>query len=577
MRQRGYTLIELILAVSAASLLLVGLVGLFGRVIEMSRETNREQIWLADDLTAYGTLDRMARLLEKSQPSSMVSEQAVSGGWVVPGTTSFTPDRIRFKVLPTSSDGVSYQKDTTFFCCSGSVGYNETGYEFRYNGAGYVEEIVTWWDQIPMGGSSATRRLTFANRPGVTIDTATHGTSWHFIKYAGEWLTDGSGLDTIPRSGWSNDGFTLPNGSTAIGNWYAGASGVRLQVRLNFPDRPSKTYTRYVSLPKPGINRLYDRYFDNKYLTAAAGLNYDSAVGSRYYSIGGYYPGYGYVGDIDRYNVASNSWSSDVHTLPVHWVGVGWDNRRGYAAATAYGNRIFVAGGINQNILSTNWFDVLNVSTGAWTVTEGLSSSTYAHALASDGTYVYIVGGSNGNTIINRYTISTGAWAYFTFSACCTGPGKYPSAAMVHGDLYIFGGLNAPRQVIKFETSNNTASYYATLPYDHRHGFAAPAWGGWSDEAVFLFSGAQGQRIQVFDDETDQRYWDSCYYFTCCPLTCIGAWVQPPISLAKTHLDDHTGWMAGAVVDDRFGRVVYMPNEAANYKTFGIDLIPPYF
>jgi len=140
-----------------------------------------------------------------------------------------------------------------------------------------------------------------------------------------------------------------------------------------------------------------------------------------------------YVGNVERYDIDTNTWST-VAPLP---------SPRSDLAAVAHGGKVFVFGGCTGTASApsvTNEVDMYDPDTNTWTILAPMPTQRASLVAGHKGNLVYAIGGTNGVSALNVnevYDFSANSWSTNT---------PMPTArqeAGVHshgGTVYVVGG-----------------------------------------------------------------------------------------------------------------------------------------
>lgn len=157
------------------------------------------------------------------------------------------------------------------------------------------------------------------------------------------------------------------------------------------------------------------------------------SIGNKAYVIGGVDSNGNILDTVEEYNSDTNTWTAK-QSLPIPLVTSGIAvNNIGYV----------VAGETIGNQTVGNAYSY-NSTTDTWTAITDKLTPTYGHALASDGTNIYAMGGinQNGDTIgLNEaYDIATNTWSEKDDMLV---PRSFLSSFFTNGSIYAVGGLNS--------------------------------------------------------------------------------------------------------------------------------------
>lgn len=112
-------------------------------------------------------------------------------------------------------------------------------------------------------------------------------------------------------------------------------------------------------------------------------------------------------------------------------------------------SRFFVLGGRLQGgpYLNQTIELVTGIGSSSWTSYPSFSAGRYGHGAASVGGRIYIMGGFNGSSYLNRLDVFdplSGAWAS---GPDMPEPLSFPAVANVGGLIFVFGGFNGTSKV----------------------------------------------------------------------------------------------------------------------------------
>lgn len=157
------------------------------------------------------------------------------------------------------------------------------------------------------------------------------------------------------------------------------------------------------------------------------------SIGNKAYVIGGVDSNGNILDTVEEYDSDTNTWTAK-QSLPIPLVTSGIAvNNIGYV----------VAGETTGNQTVGNAYSY-NSTTDTWTAITDKLTPTYGHALASDGTNIYAMGGinQNGDTIgLNEaYDIATNTWSEKDDMLV---PRSFLSSFFTNDSIYAVGGLNS--------------------------------------------------------------------------------------------------------------------------------------
>ena len=157
------------------------------------------------------------------------------------------------------------------------------------------------------------------------------------------------------------------------------------------------------------------------------------SIGNKAYVIGGVDSNGNILDTVEEYDSDTNTWTTK-NSLPIPLVTSGIAvNNIGYV----------IAGETTGNQTVGNAYSY-NATTDTWAAITDKLTPTYGHALASDGTNIYAMGGinQNGDTIgLNEaYDIATNTWSEKDDMLV---PRSFLSSFFTNGSIYAVGGLNS--------------------------------------------------------------------------------------------------------------------------------------
>ena len=152
----------------------------------------------------------------------------------------------------------------------------------------------------------------------------------------------------------------------------------------------------------------------------------------------------------------------DRAVLPAH--GVANTGRYGMCSGNcAIGSKIYVIGGINQNLATTDWNDIYDSDTDTWTSGAVYPiSSIRAGAAGVVNGLLYVTGGivSGSDAQCRSYTPGTDSWAVIASMPAA----RTLHATAVHGGyLYVFGGSGSAT-VYRYDPGADTWATMTAMP-----------------------------------------------------------------------------------------------------------------
>lgn len=218
------------------------------------------------------------------------------------------------------------------------------------------------------------------------------------------------------------------------------AYGMRIYVVGGYPDISIPTYAVTSTLIYDSITNVWSNGAPIPVGPDGIGTAAQAAYNGKIYVIGGD------DGDANsnatnyEYTIASNSWTLRA-PMPTA--------RENNVAITLNG-KIYVAGGAqgsDPNYTAMNTFEVYDPAANTWSALAPMQTARVSPGIATDGTYVYVYGGTDslGATFSSlasaeRYDPATNSWSYVDTMAQSTGG---MAAAYAAGRIYSAGGLNS--------------------------------------------------------------------------------------------------------------------------------------
>ncbi len=181
-------------------------------------------------------------------------------------------------------------------------------------------------------------------------------------------------------------------------------------------------------------------------------------------------------------------------------------SRRGRVSAAIVNNKIYVCGGSDgQKELNTGeYFDLKSMD--KWLPIKDLSTPVAHGAMCSDESYIYLIGGCEGDKCKNdcyRYDPENNIWSTLSPMNC-----ERSQAAVVYfnSKIYVFGGYTCNRCLSSCEILNlstNEWSIGPTMRENHR-GCGAVLY----ENKIFIIGGSNGvtslTSIEIFDPITNE-------------------------------------------------------------------------
>ena len=163
---------------------------------------------------------------------------------------------------------------------------------------------------------------------------------------------------------------------------------------------------------------------------------------------------------VEVYNPGTNTWNS---VAPMS------TNRYGLAAVAVANGNIFAIGGVNNNNLSPNYLNTVEVyipGTNTWGAVAPMSTARFGLAAAVDASgNIYAIGGYDGAANLSTMELySSGTW--FSAAPMPTARRELAAAVDANGKIYAIGGFNgaALNTVEVYNPATNTWSTAAPMP-----------------------------------------------------------------------------------------------------------------
>lgn len=250
---------------------------------------------------------------------------------------------------------------------------------------------------------------------------------------------------------------------------------------------------------------IYDINTNSWSTTELSAARYNMAVvsaGNKIFFAGGTEDGwwdYGSIySNVDIYDAAANTWS--VAHL---------SEARGWLTASAVGNKIFFAGGTNNNRVHTSRVDIYDVNTNSWS-TASLSESRSVLSSETVNNKIYFAGGLRGDGVFNAisatvdiYDNNTGSWSVSSMSEP-----KFDLKSISVGDkIFWAGGATGTGtgshqsdkvQIIDATTQNSVSgSLFQPNSWDSHEQKAVV-----KDNKIIFFTGSSGNMFDIYDITT---------------------------------------------------------------------------
>lgn len=212
-----------------------------------------------------------------------------------------------------------------------------------------------------------------------------------------------------------------------------------------------------------------------------------AAANGRLYVLGGYSGNsFAATARVFEFNFAANSWSEKM-AMPA---------ARGAGVAVAYGEKIYVIGGVSSSGTVINTAQVFDPLANNWQTLASMPTPREHLAAAVIDSLIYVIGGRNfsaiGNTArLEAYSPATNRW--YTLASMPTARGGLAAAAL-HGKLYVFGGEipGVFDDVEEYDPRSNTWRSLPPMPAP-RHGVGAVTVG----DTIFIIGGALQEGLGV--------------------------------------------------------------------------------
>jgi hypothetical protein len=191
---------------------------------------------------------------------------------------------------------------------------------------------------------------------------------------------------------------------------------------------------------------------------------------ARYGAITGFYGGKIFVaggasdtthpfntGVVQAFDVAAATWSSAYNVNP---------NARRLAGSgkVQVGSKLYIIGGIAEAGVVSGQVDCYDMATNTWSTLPNPCIPRYAHGVAVVGTDIYVYGGFDGIGVTastQKLNTLTNIWS--TVAAMPSSDGWLAGAA-ANGKAYAFGGAVNPSRVLEYDPGANTWTTLANMP-----------------------------------------------------------------------------------------------------------------
>jgi len=175
-----------------------------------------------------------------------------------------------------------------------------------------------------------------------------------------------------------------------------------------------------------------------------------SAADSNYiYVSNGFSPTSAYTKEIERYDVANNTWSVYATSLV----------SKRFASSVIVGNNMYLFNGYDSGGVYNNKMEVMNLNTGNITFSTNNPLPTYYSGVAVWDSTIYVFGGSTSSTSCTNklYSFNTVTQVWTQLAGMTVA--KQTGGAIINGKLYALGGFdgfNNSNRIDRYDISTNT-------------------------------------------------------------------------------------------------------------------------
>ncbi|CAF3078570.1 unnamed protein product [Rotaria sp. Silwood2] len=200
---------------------------------------------------------------------------------------------------------------------------------------------------------------------------------------------------------------------------------------------------------------------------------------------------------IEQFNPIEGKWTS---------LSVPMSSRRGRVSAAIVNNKIYVCGGSNgqQELNTGEYFNLKSMN--KWSPIKDLDTPVAHGATCSDDSYVYLIGGCEGDICKNdcyRYDPEKNQWSTLGSMNC---ERSQAAAVYFNGKIYVFGGYKSSRCLSSCEILTLSTNEWSIGPTmrENRRGCGAVLY----EKKIFIIGGSNGvtslTSIEVYDPITSE-------------------------------------------------------------------------
>lgn len=262
--------------------------------------------------------------------------------------------------------------------------------------------------------------------------------------YYGDTVTNYTGLYSMSASSRKYGGSAIIDGHMYIFGGISGSTYYATANKIKLPE----TFTGAPVLSSMATMPTNLAYFSY------------AAVGKLIYVFGGRTSSSSSSTKIYVYNTQTDKWTTSATTLPSYSV---------FGSAIAVGTDIYIAVGSVSSATSTFW--KYDTELNQFTVMASMPSAYSYVSLATDGKYIYALGGQSGTAVytdVHRYDIEKNQW----FSRWAQLPvGRSAMKSAVHGDYLICYNGWGPLSSSSSSSTSNSKMFGIPLKPGMGHGY----------------------------------------------------------------------------------------------------------
>ncbi|WP_293896497.1 kelch repeat-containing protein [Flavobacterium sp.] len=250
----------------------------------------------------------------------------------------------------------------------------------------------------------------------------------------------GNSIQQTTDGGYIIAGFTNSNDGDVIGNHGNFDAWV---VKLELDPTPTAGFCQAFT------------FSDLNNMNIARGLISSTTDGSNIYVCNGFSPAVNYTTQIEKYNIATNTWSVFSNT----------NAGLRYSSAEVVGNKLYVFNGIPSSTTFNNKMEVIDLTTGVVTYSTDNPSPVYSAGSSVWDGKIYSFGGtgSSGNSA-KLYVFDP---LLQTWTQLADMPqAKQCKGEIINGKLYVIGGFDGSSLtgIDCYDIQNNTWSHLMDMP-----------------------------------------------------------------------------------------------------------------